>query len=127
MKNLQLIREQIKLTYPKSVIDNNSNSDTIIYLTLEPFGKISMDNKFNIEVLYFNPFNIDFDYFKKYFEVRLKFENAATYIYEDKISIYKRSGNDSKRTAFENSMNIAYNFITVAKEIESFIKYNTFD
>jgi hypothetical protein len=125
MDDIKLITEQIKLEYPASIIDSYSNNKTIIYITLEPFGKLSMDNEFKIEATYSNPFKIKFDFYKNYFEPRLKFDNATTYIYEDRIIINKRVGNDYSRTPFENSIVRANNFITVAKEIENFITYNT--
>jgi len=125
MENLELIREQIKLAYPACVLDNNSNSDTIISLILKPFGKLTMDDKLNIIASYHNPFSVDFEYFKNFFELRLKFENASTYIYEDRISIFKRKGNDHTKTVFENSILRANYFIATAKAIEDFIKYNT--
>ena len=86
-----------------------------------------MYNSYNITITYTNPYNVDFKFFKNYFELRLKFENATTYIYRDRILIFKRKGNDNNRSDFENSILRANNFIASAKVVEGFIKYNNPD
>lgn len=124
MENIELIKDQIRLEYPKQIISSISDTNEVIYINFEPFGKLSMDSELNILIRYNNPYIIDFIYFKQYFEPRLKFDNASTYIYEDNIKIFVRIGNDRQRSNFENSMSRASNFIQTAMVIEEFIKLN---
>lgn len=123
MQYIDLIREQIKLECPKSIMDYSA-SGRIVYINIEPFGELSMDEKFNIEITFKKAYTGDFNCFKMYFEGRLKFENATAYVYKDHISIFARIGNDRSRSKFENSMIRANNFIKTARIIEEFIKYN---
>jgi len=130
MLNTNLIKEQILLRLPNSVwIFSSSDkqledNQELIYLDVENFGRITMYNNFDIQVTYKNIYNVQFKYFKEFFESRLKFDNASIYIYEDRIKIFKRIMTDYGRNDFENSMLVALNFIHTADSVLSFVKYN---
>ena len=125
--NINLVIEQIRKAFPNCtiIIGGSCKADErVLELNVPPFGKISMYGNYNIHIEYHNPYNIDFQFFKIYFESRLKYENAAAYYYEDRIVIFHRIGKDNLRKDFENSMVRANNFILTANEILKFIEHN---
>lgn len=129
MININLIKDQILLRLPNSVrvISSSEIKDeenkALVYLDIENFGRVTMYNNFDIQVTYKNPVKVGFKYFKEFFDSRLQFENASAYIYEDRISIFKRVMSDHGRSDFENSMQISMNFIHTSNTIMSFIEY----
>lgn len=130
MLNINLIREQILLRLPDSVwILSSSDSmaednKELVYLEVEHFGRITMYRNFDIQITYTNPLNVRFEYLREFFDSRLKFENASAYIYEDRISIFKRVMSDHERSDFENSIQRAMNFIQAANTVMSFMEYS---
>ena len=129
MVNIQLIREQIELSLPNLVIKyvveaKMVEEKELICVIIKQFGKITMDNNFNIIIIYNNFNSIKFEYFKMFFEPRLNFDNASTYIYQDKICIFKRVSKDYSRNDFENSMQRADNFIKAVKTVLQFVELN---
>lgn len=130
MSNLNLIREQILLRLPDSVWILSSSdsmaedSKELVYLEVEHFGRITMYRNFDIQITYTNPLNVRFEYLREFFDSRLKFENASSYFYEDRISIFKRVMSDHERNDFENSMQRAMNFIQAANTVMSFLEYS---
>lgn len=124
--NIKLVADQIKNVFSSCIFHLSANDCKIIAieLRLPPFGKIVMSHDYHIRVEYRNPYGLDFKYFKMFFDARLKFDNASSYFYEDRIEIFHRIGNDNSRTIFENSLERANNFIQTANEVINFIKYN---
>lgn len=126
MKIFDLVIEQIKSVYPEANRHQKITKKNTEWLTLTlevpPFGEIMISQEFNLFIKYLNPYSTDHKIFESFFDPRLKFEGYETYIYKDKIHIYKRTLKASND--FEYAIKRANIFIEATKCIEKFVDWN---
>lgn len=123
MEIFELVIEQIKSVYPAAKTHHNvPKKEPRLTLELSKFGKIGLNQTFDISITYLNLYSTDFKSFKAFFEPRLNLEGSQAYIYEDSIIIYKRSIESSDN--FQYALKRAEIFINAVKSIERFVHWN---
>ncbi len=116
----KILAEQIRFTYKNS---NKKIDDEIMGIDFENFGRLSIINTLEIQFIFKEHIITNIRYLKLFFEPRLKFENAATYIREHNFSIYPRMKN-STFTDFELALEYFANFKATYEALEDYCKYN---